>query len=88
VSTGQRSRLFHEVNDRIYELLESAEPDLPGEFLCECGRDCGRRVLLLPAAFATLRQAGEAVWSPDCIEPRSRLRDERTRLAGSVPALS
>ena len=37
VTHGQRSRLFREVNDRIYELLESAEPDLSGEFLCECG---------------------------------------------------
>jgi hypothetical protein len=84
---GQRSRLFREVNDRIYELLESADSDLPGEFLCECGRDCERRVLLLPAAFATLRQTGEAVRSPECPEPRSRPRDERAPLAGGVPAL-
>jgi hypothetical protein len=62
----QRSRLFREVNDRIYDLLESADPDLPGEFLCECGRDCGRRVQLLPAEFATLREAGEDVRSPEC----------------------
>ena len=87
VSTGQRSRLFHEVNDRIYELLESAEPDLPGEFLCECGGDCERRVLLLPAAFVGLRQAGEAVRSPDCREPRARRRDERIRSVDGVPAL-
>jgi hypothetical protein len=87
VTTSQRSRLFHEVNDRIFELLESAEPDLPGEFLCECGRDCGRRVLLLPAAFATLRQTGAAVRSPDCLEPSLRLRDERSPLADGVPAL-
>jgi hypothetical protein len=73
VGTGQRSRLFREVNDRIYELLESAEPDLPGEFLCECGEDCERRVLLLPAAFATLRQTGKVVRSADCVEPRLRL---------------
>jgi hypothetical protein len=87
VSTAQRSRLFREVNDRIYELLESADPDLPGEFLCECGRDCERRVPLLPASFATLRQTGEAVRSPDCLEPRSRLRDEPVSLIGGVPAL-
>jgi hypothetical protein len=87
VSTAQRSRLFREVNDRIYELLESADPDLPGEFLCECGRDCERRVPLLPAAFATLRQTGEAVRSPDCLEPRLRLRDERASLTGGVPVL-
>jgi hypothetical protein len=66
VSPGQRTYLFREVNDRIYELLESADPDLPGEFLCECGCDCGRRVLLLPAAFANLRRHGEAVRSPHC----------------------
>src|SRR5205807_5219764 len=65
MSPDQRSRLFGEVNDRIYDLLESAEPDLPGEFLCECGRDCGRRVELLPAAFTTLRATGGLVQSPD-----------------------
>jgi hypothetical protein len=61
MSSGRRSRLFREVNDRIYELLESADPDLLGEFVCECGRDCGRRVELLPAAFAELRRSGRAV---------------------------
>ena len=78
MSPGQRSRLFREVNDRIYDLLESAEPDLPGEFLCECGRDCDRRVVLQPAAFAALREAGVLVQSPDCHE--SSIRD-----AGRVP---
>ena len=65
VTPRQRAELFREVNDRIYELLESAEPDLPGEFLCECGRDCGERIELLPAAFAELRRTGRAVRSPD-----------------------
>jgi hypothetical protein len=74
MSPGQRSYLFREVNDRIYELLESAEPDLPGEFLCECGSDCDHRVLLLPAAFARLRRAGGAVRSADCDDPRLELR--------------
>jgi hypothetical protein len=50
VRSGQRSRLFREVNDRIYELLDSADSDLPGQFLCECGRDSGHRIELLPAA--------------------------------------
>jgi hypothetical protein len=68
VSPTQRSSLFREVNDRIYELLASGEPDLPGEFLCECGSDCERRVQLLPAAFATLRQTGRIVRSPKCGE--------------------
>jgi hypothetical protein len=80
LSPVQRSQLFREVNDRIYELLETAEPDLPGEFLCECGRECERRAVLLPAAFAELRRTGRAVRSPDC---RSRLR-----LGGGVPVLS
>jgi hypothetical protein len=84
MSPGQRSYLFREVNDRIYELLESAEPDLPGEFLCECGNDCGRRVLLQPAEFVTLRQAGEAVQSPECLGPS--LRGEQPPVVG-VPAL-
>ena len=66
MSPRQRARLFGEVNDRIYELLETAEPDLPGEFLCECGRDCERRVALLPAAFAALRRDGRPVRSPEC----------------------
>lgn len=88
VSPDQRSLLFGEVNDRIHDLLESADPDLPGEFLCECGRDCGRRVELLPAAFATLRASGEVVRSRDCRESWFRpLGRESTRVDG-VPALS
>jgi hypothetical protein len=63
---GRRSLLFREVNDRICELLESADPDLPGEFLCECGRECGRRVALSPAAFAAVKEDGRVVRSPDC----------------------
>jgi hypothetical protein len=74
MSPAQRSWLFREVNDRIYELLSSAEPDLPGEFLCECGSECDHRVQLLPAVFASLRRAGESVQSPDCIEPRFELQ--------------
>jgi hypothetical protein len=85
MSPGQRSSLFREVNDRIYDLLESADPDLPGEFLCECGRDCGRRVELLPAAFAELRGTGGLVRSPDCRGPRFGRRG--SELAGGVPAL-
>ena len=84
MSPGQRSRLFSEVNDRIYELLEAADPDLHGEFLCECGEDCGRRVELLPKAFASLREAGELVRSPDCREVSS----SPPQPAGRVPALS
>jgi len=84
MSPGQRSLLFREVNDRIYDLLESADPDLPGEFLCECGRDCGQRVELLPGAFATLRETRESVLSPAC----RKLRFERQQPLGGVPALS
>src|SRR2546423_15609316 len=58
MTPAHHPRLFREVNDRIYDLLESAEPDLPGEFLCECGRECEQRVMLLPAAFAALRRGG------------------------------
>jgi len=75
MSPGQRSYLFREVNDRIYELLARAEPDLPGEFLCECGSECGCRVQLLPGAFEKLRRMGESVRAPECSEP------------GLVPAL-
>jgi hypothetical protein len=70
MSPDQRSSLFREVNDRIYDLLEAADPDLPGEFLCECGQDCGERVELLPAAFASLREAGRDVRSPACHDAR------------------
>jgi hypothetical protein len=84
---GQRSRLFGEVNDRIYDLLESSDPDLPGEFLCECGDDCGRRVLLLPEAFAELRQSGSNVRSPDCGGSRFLRRRRCEQLADGVPAL-
>jgi hypothetical protein len=78
---GQRSRLFREVNDRIYDLLEPADSDLPGEFLCECGRDCGRRVVLSATAFAALRRDGRIVRSADCGERRSR----RARRGDGVP---
>ena len=81
MSPVQRSSLFREVNDRIYDLV-AADPDLPAEFLCECGRDCDRRVELLPAAFARLRETGGDVRSPDCnSEPRLRPLTDR------VPAL-
>jgi hypothetical protein len=66
MSPGQRSGLFGEVNDRIYDLLESTASDLPGEFLCECGSDCGQRVELLPAEFAMLRETNGLVRSPEC----------------------
>ncbi len=88
MSPGKRSRLFREVNDRIYELLVSAEPDLPGEFLCECGCECGHRVVLLPAEFAALRETGRPVRRPDCRGPRFRLLGARSQPAGGVPALS
>jgi len=74
MTPGRRSRLFREVNDRIHELLESVEPELPGEFFCECGRDCGQRVLLLPSDFAALRRSGRPVRAPDCEAPRPRRR--------------
>jgi hypothetical protein len=79
MSPSRRSSLFREVNDRIYELLEAGEPDLPGEFLCECGSDCDRRVRLLPGTFAALRQAGRTVRSPECSGAELELR--------GVPAL-
>jgi hypothetical protein len=80
MSPSKRSSLFREVNDRIYELLVSAEPDLPGEFLCECGSDCDHRVQLLPAAFAMLRQTDRLVRSSECTRAGLELR--------GVPALS
>ncbi len=86
MSPTQRSRLFQEVNDRIYDLLASADPDLPGEFLCECGRDCNQRVALLPSAFAALRETGAIVRSQDCRRFRLR-RGSEAPAAGGVPAL-
>jgi hypothetical protein len=85
MSPGQRSSLFREVNDRIYDLLETAEPDLPGEFLCECGRDCGRRVLLLPSELATLRRTGQLVRSSECRGPRFGLRRRSPPARGARP---
>jgi hypothetical protein len=82
----QRSRLFQEVNDRIYDLLASADPDLPGEFLCECGRDCDQRVPLMPAAFATLRETGTPVRSPNCRRVRFR-RGSEAPAADGIPVL-
>lgn len=84
---GRRSRLFCEVNDRIYELLESADPDLPGEFHCECGRDCGRRVVLSATAFVALRREDRIVLSADCSEPGFERRSRAARPDGGVPVL-
>jgi hypothetical protein len=88
VSRRQRSRLYSEVNDRIYELLASAEPDLPGEFLCECGSDCEQRAVLLPADFAELRNVGKGVRSPECPGSRFGLRGPRSRPADGLAALN
>jgi hypothetical protein len=82
MSPVQRSVLFREVNDRIHELLESTDPALPGEFLCECGDDCGRRVTLLPAEYTALRETGGVARSPDCRGTGV------PRVAAGVPALS
>ncbi len=87
MNPGQRSLLFREVNDRIYDLLESAEADLQGEFLCECGRECERRVMLLPAEFVTLRRSGEGVRSPECRSRKFEL-GSRSPAGDGVPALS
>lgn len=87
MDTGRRALLFREVNDRIYELLDSVEPDLPGEFLCECGRECGRRVELLPAAYATLRRKGHAVRSSECGRSGLFRRPLRTAVPDSLPVL-
>jgi hypothetical protein len=81
----RRAELFREVNDRIYELLVSTDPDLPGEFLCECGEDCGKRVELLPVAFAALRSSRSTVRSNDC--GLLRLRNHEN-VPSAVPALS
>ena len=88
MESSRRAELFHEVNDRIYELLVSTDPDLPGEFLCECGEECGRRVELLPATFEALRSSDRAVRSKDC-ERRGPFRLlRRQRVSRSVPVLS
>lgn len=86
MSPARRSQLLSEVNDRIYDLLQSGEPDLPGEFLCECGRECRQRVVLLPVEFARLRASGESVRSPQCREPGLHLRSPQA--ADGVPALN
>lgn len=88
MESRRRTELFHEVNDRIYELLSSAEPDLPGEFLCECGEECGIRVELLPAAFEALRAGGLPVRSDGCRRSGLFRLRRRERVAGGVPVLS
>jgi len=87
MESSRRAELFREVNDRIYELLSAADPDLPGEFLCECGEECGIRVELPPAAFEALRSRGHAVRSNDC--GRGGLfRLRRREPVTAVPVLS
>ena len=88
MESSRRAELFGEVNDRIYELLVSTDPDLPGEFLCECGEECGRRVELLPAAFEALRGGGRAVRSKDCQRGGFLRMRRRERVPRGVPVLS
>jgi hypothetical protein len=88
MEASRRTELFREVNDRIYELLTSTDPDLPGEFLCECGEDCGRRVELLPAAFEALRSGGRAVRSNDCGRGSLLRLRRREPVSGGAPALT
>ena len=88
MESSRRTELFREVNDRIYELLSSAEPDLPGEFLCECGEECGIRVELLPAAFEALRSGGHAVRSNNCRRTGLFRLGRRERVSAGVPVLS
>ena len=88
MEASRRTELFHEVNDRIYELLVSTDPDLPGEFLCECGEECGRRVELLPAAFEALRSGGRAVRSSDCRRGGLLRRRRSAGVPGGVPVLT
>ena len=88
MESTRRSELFREVNDRIYELLATAEPDLPGEFLCECGQECSRRVELVPAAFEALRSGGRAVRSKDCGLGGLLRRHRRERISHGVAVLS
>ncbi len=88
MDSGRRTLLFREVNDRIYELLHSAEPDLPGEFLCECGRECGKRVELIPASFAALRRAGRAVRASECGRTGLFRLPLRQSAPSGVPVLS
>ena len=87
MDSGRRTLLFQEVNDRIFELLSSAEPDLPGEFLCECGDECGHRIELVPGEFAQLREKGRTVRSGDCTKRRGIFRRTRETVSG-LPALS
>jgi hypothetical protein len=87
MEASRRTELFAEVNDRIYELLAYAEPDLSGEFLCECGEECGRRVELLPEAFASLRKSGLAIRANDC-RPPSFLRRRRPNPGVGIAVLS
>jgi len=84
----RRTELFREVNDRIYELLASTDPDLPGEFLCECGAECGKRVELLPAAFEALRSGGHAVRSNDCRRGGLFRVRRREPVSRGIPVLS
>lgn len=86
MDSARRAKLFREVNDRIFELLSAGEPDLPGEFFCECGKDCGRRVELAPDSYAELKRAGLAVRSDACGR-RSILRRGTPAVAGSLAAL-
>jgi hypothetical protein len=70
VDAGGWSPLFQEVNDRIYELVGIDGWDGDGDFLCECGADCGSRVTLSPTAFLELRRTGRPILGLACAHVR------------------
>jgi len=88
MDAGRKAMLFHEVNERIAELLEWSAPTAPGDFLCECGRDgCSRRVTLSLPDYRGLRQDGRALLAPECAAAagdRERRRGRAGYLAAST----
>jgi len=73
MEAGRKAALFHEVNERIAELLARSWPSAPGDFLCECDRDgCYRCVTLSLHTYRAIRRRQGAVLTPECARARNR----------------
>ncbi|HEX2505561.1 MAG TPA: hypothetical protein VHK22_05075 [Gaiellaceae bacterium] len=61
VEVGKNEALFRAVNERIRDVSDGLEPNVPIEFICECSRqDCTLPIALTLGEYAAVRS--EPTW--------------------------
>lgn len=82
-----KSELFHEVNERIAELLERAWPAAPADFICECSRmECMEVVTLSLDEYRGLARRGVRVLASHGGSGTRAARPRRRAALGSLAA--